>query len=129
MRPGQMTPNDFELAILECVANQDPSMRDAIPGLHVLSREFTGVGSFTTFTRSRCENDSTRRAIDLDALIRIPSAEVELGAVLLGAVLFCDGQRLDCLEVFSFDGPWDGVYEGFSIEPNLLQRTQPAAKS
>lgn len=124
MRPGQMTPNDFELAILECVANQDPSIRHAIPRLHVLSREFTGVGSFTTFTRSRSESDSTRRAINLDAVIRIPSAEVELGAVL-----FCDGQRLDCLEVFSFDGPWDGVYEGFSIEPNLLQRTQPAAKS
>jgi hypothetical protein len=55
MRPGQVTPNEFELAILERLASKELSIRGAIAQLHVLSREFTGVGSFTNFA---CEESS-----------------------------------------------------------------------
>ena len=47
MRPGQLKPNDFELAILERLASRESSIRLSVERLHVLSREFTGVGSFT----------------------------------------------------------------------------------
>lgn len=114
MRPGQLTPNDFEIALLESFAEQDQSIRGPFERLHVLSREFTGVGSFTSFVGSDPESGSTRRVFSLDALVRIAG-----GQHLLGVVLFCLGDRLDCLEVFSMDGsPWDGVYDRFSIEPN-----------
>jgi hypothetical protein len=47
MRPGQLEPNEFEIALLKGFAAQDPSL--CLDSLHVLSREFTGVGSFTKF--------------------------------------------------------------------------------
>jgi hypothetical protein len=46
MRPGQLEPNEFETAPLKRFATQDPSL--SIDSLHVLSLEFTGVGSFTS---------------------------------------------------------------------------------
>lgn len=49
MRPGQITPNDFEVAILERMAERIPSIQPLIAQLHVISREFTCVDSHTTF--------------------------------------------------------------------------------
>ena len=49
LRPGQSIPNDFETAILERIALNNPSLREHFSRLHVLSREFTGVGSYTNF--------------------------------------------------------------------------------
>ena len=49
MRPGQREPNEFERAILEWIAAEHPALRTHLAGLHILSREFTGVGSFTNF--------------------------------------------------------------------------------
>jgi hypothetical protein len=61
MRPGQINPNEFEFAILEHLAREEPFVRGSFGQLHVLSREFTGVGRFTTF--AGCEScPSMRRA-------------------------------------------------------------------
>ena len=49
MRPGQLNPNEFEIAILNRLADDFELLRALIPKLHVLSREFTGVGAFTNF--------------------------------------------------------------------------------
>lgn len=49
MKPGQLTPNEFENAILERLASKTEALRPLLARLHVLSREFTGVGSFTNF--------------------------------------------------------------------------------
>lgn len=49
MQPGQITLNDFELAILERLSQDEPSIGPYIAELHVLSREFTGAGSYTNF--------------------------------------------------------------------------------
>jgi hypothetical protein len=112
MRPGQTKPNEFELAILDRLARKEPSSQGLIGELHVLSREFTGVGSFTNF---KCEEPTTPASEDLvglDALIKMPG--VPNG---LGAVLFRKGGKPQCLEVFSYgDDPWEGVYDGFEIE-------------
>lgn len=112
MRPGQLTPNDFELAILERLASQDPSIGEYVQKLHVLSREFTGVGSFTNFKWDESVAGTPKRQVVLDALICMPG--VPNG---LGAVLFCKGLQPECLEVYTYgDQHWDGVYDGFSIE-------------
>jgi hypothetical protein len=56
-----------------------------------------------------CER--ARSALSLDALIVMPN--VENG---MGAVLFCQGGRPDCLEIVTFgDASWDGVFDGYSI--------------
>ena len=114
MRPGQIKPNEFELAILECIASKEPSVRASIGQLHVVSREFTGVGSFTNFACAESSTGATEQHVDLDALIKMPG--VPNG---MGAVLFCKGGRPKCLEVFTYGNDhWEGVYDGFAIEQN-----------
>jgi len=112
MRPGQLKPNDFELAILKRLASKESSIGNAFDRLHVLSREFTGVGSFTNFKCEESVLGDHEKQIGLDALINMPG--VPNG---MGAVLFLKGGMPKCLEVFSYGGDhWDGVYDGFSIE-------------
>jgi len=113
MRPGQLTPNSFELAILRFIATKQPSIVESIARLHVLSREFTGVGSFTKFHLEEVASEVPKQHIELDALIKVPS--VPNG---MGAVLFCKGGKPEVLEVYTFgEDHWDGVHDGFFIEP------------
>ena len=121
MRPGQLKPNDFELAILKRLANQEPSIKASVARRHVLSREFTGVGSFTKFKCDESAAGTTERQVGLDALIRMPGVPTGMGAVL-----FCTGDQPECLEVYTYgDEHWDGVYEGFSI--GSLNRSRSAS--
>ena len=112
MRPGQIKPNEFELSVLDRLASKEPALRGAVGQLHVLSRKFTGVGSYTNFA---CEDSSAAasdKQVGLDELITMPG--VPNG---MGAVLFCKGDRPKCLEVFTYGHDhWEGVYEGFTIE-------------
>ena len=113
MRPGQIEPNDFELAILERMAQGSPSIRPYIAKLHVLSREFTGVGSYTKF---RVENSSSklvdgRLSIGLISMPGVPNG--------MGAILFCKNGAPELLEIYTNgDVLWDGVFTGFSIGAN-----------
>ena len=108
IRPGQLLPNEFELAILSRMSEEHPSLRPFLGQLHVLNREYTGVGSFTNFDTDAEEWD---RDISLNAMISMPN--IPNG---LGAVLFCQGDRPKCLEIYAFgDDRWDGLFDGFSI--------------
>jgi hypothetical protein len=111
-RPGQVEPNAFELAILDRIAAKSQSLRINPRHLHVLSREFTGVGSYTNF---RCDDKGTQTSLQpiaLDDLIIMPN--VENG---MGAVLFWQGDQPKCLETHTFGAElWDGVFEGFHIQ-------------
>ena len=112
MGPGQVEPNEFEVAILDRFASQEPWISESVARLHVLSRKFTHVGSFTTFQVTEPASGLPRRPVSLDAAIRMPG--VPNG---IGAVLFCDGCQPECLELFTYgDDYWDGVYDGFSFE-------------
>lgn len=115
MRPGQLTPDDLELAILRCISKKQPSIVESIEKLHVLSREFAGVGSFTRFHLDDVAADASTQHVGLDALINVPG--VPKG---MGAVLFCKGVKPEVLEVYTCgDDHWDGVHDGFSIEPTV----------
>jgi hypothetical protein len=112
MGPGQVEPNEFEIAILDRIACQDACVSESVAQLHVLSRQFTGVGSFTTFRVPEIASGTSKRHISLDAVILMPG--VPNG---MGAVLFCDGDHPECLETFTYgDDHWEGVYDGFSFE-------------
>jgi hypothetical protein len=111
IRPGQRDPNEFELAILERIAAEHPALRAHLGRLHVLSREFTGVGSFTNFLCEDTEPVIAEQQLGLNGLIRMP--DVPNG---MGAVLFCRDYRPTCLETFAYgDDHWDGVFDNFSI--------------
>jgi len=109
---GRTWPNELELAVLDRLAEQEPSLRPSLEGLDVLSREFTHVCSFTTFHRREARTGALELwAVALAAPIHVPG--VPNG---LSAVLFCTGGRPDCLEIFTHGGEhWEGAYEGFSI--------------
>lgn len=112
MRPGQLKPNDFERAILERIASKESLIRGSVERLHVLSREFTGVGSFTKFNCEESGVDGSEQHVGLGPLIKMPG--VPNG---MGAALFLKGGKPECLEVFTYGNDhWDGVYDGFSIE-------------
>jgi hypothetical protein len=114
MRPGQTDVNDFELAILSNLAEDRPSLRQLIPKLHVLSREFTGVGSYTKFLCSSSSADLGNERIGLKLPIRMPG--VPNG---MGAILFCEGGKPHTLETYTHGTErWDGVYTGFSFDRN-----------
>jgi hypothetical protein len=73
MRPGQIKPNEFELAILDRLASKEPALRGGAVGqLHVLSREFTGVGSYTNFACEDSSADAPDKQVGLDELITMP---------------------------------------------------------
>jgi hypothetical protein len=110
MRPGQPTLSDFEITVLNCIAAQHQSIHARLGGLRVLSREFTGVGSFTNF---QCNSDPAMPREVLHLTPRITMPGVPNG---LGAVLFCRGGAPECLEVFAYgDEQWDGACDGFML--------------
>ncbi len=111
MRPGQRTLTAFEAAILERLVEKEPRLAPSCTGLHVLSREFTGVGSYTKFL---C--DETVKGDDwnvtLESMIVVPGVKNGMGAVLFGR-----GNHPKVLETFTYgDDHWDGVYDGFTVE-------------
>lgn len=111
MHPGQLDPNDLERAILDRLARDRPTLRPLISQLHVLSREYTGVGSFTRFNCPDSAPDLGDGHLDLDGLIVMPGVPTGLGAIL-----FCEGGMPKCLDTYTFgEDSWDGVYSGFSI--------------
>jgi hypothetical protein len=112
-RPGQIELNEFEIAILERMARKSPAIQPMIEKLHVLSRKFTGVGCFIEFLCKEGDPDIHERTIHLGELISIPNVPHGMGAVLF----INDGGKPRLLETFTFNEPWDGVHEGFSIVP------------
>jgi len=111
-RPGQIEPNKFELAILDRIAAENPPIRPHLKRLHVLSREFTGVGSYTNFRCEDTDANVVEQRIGLGALIVMP--DVKNG---MGAVLVCRGDRPKCLETYTFGNELrDGVFDGFVIQ-------------
>ena len=112
MRPGQLKPNEFERAILDLLVVQSPEIGESLESLHVFSREFTGVGSFTNFSCGESDVGMLKRRIGLNASIHMPA--VPNG---MGALLFCKGDQPACREIYTYGNEhWDGVYVGFTIE-------------
>ena len=111
-RPGQLAPNELELAILERIAAKNPLLRPYLGKLHVSSREFTGVGSYTNFRSTESSADVADQQMSLGELIIMPN--VQNG---MGAILFCRGGRPKCLEMYTHGNDlWDGVFDGFVIQ-------------
>lgn len=110
MRPGQKEPNELEFAILNVIATGEPEMRPFLEKLHVMSREYTGVGSFTYF-RVEPSDWGPERVFSPTCTIRIPGMRIGLAFALR-----CQGSHPEILEIFAHDEEWDGVYDGFTIE-------------
>lgn len=111
MRPGQITTTELEAAILERIAKEHPALVSLIGQLHVLSREFTGAGSYTTFAASQPTPDLPDGYLSLDGLVTVPGVPNGLGAVLA-----CEAGCPKCLEIYTYgDELWDGDSDGFLI--------------
>jgi hypothetical protein len=111
MGPGQVTLNDFELAILKRIAEQRPEMVSLIPKLRVLSRKFTGVGCYTEFDIEEAVPSLGNDRISMNGHITMPG--IQMG---MDAILFCEKGKPDTLETYTCGAEmWEGVHEGFSI--------------
>lgn len=115
MKPGQLFPNELEVAILKELALEEPVFKKHLNELHVLSRTYTGVGSYTEFSPINLITLAVGdKHLWLNSLILVPG--VNLG---LGAILFCKHGNPMCLEIYAYgDNCWDGVYNGFPIQKN-----------
>lgn len=112
MRPGQLEPNELEVAVLERLSLQTPCIHGLIGKLHVLSRKFTGVGSFTEFSCSESASELDEQTLTLKSPISLP--RIPNG---MGAILFLRKGKPTLLEIFVYgDDHWDGGYDGFAIE-------------
>ena len=101
-------PNAFELAILAAMTRERPSVVVDVGRLRVRSRTLTGVGSYTDFV---CDDSGEPRMMKLKARIEVPGVPN-----VLGATLYCRGDELQCLEIFTYgDDSWNGAFEGFSV--------------
>ena len=111
MRPGQITTNELETAILECIAKDHEALATFLGNLHVISREFTGVCSCTTFADGKASPSLPNGYLSLDAQIELPGLPFGLGAHLA-----CEGGFPKFLEIFTYGTElWDGNYIGFSL--------------
>ena len=110
MKPGQLSPNELELEILKRILKDSLERKVSPMELHVLSREYTGVGSFTNFSRVRPQVEGPQEILDLKGLIEISGVPNGLGALLI----LINGEP-DCLEIYCFGDKWDGTFVGFSF--------------
>ena len=112
MRPGQITPTELETAILERIAKEHPTLASLLGQLHLLSREFTGAGCYTTFAAIQPTPDLPDGYLSTEALVMVSGLSNSLGAVLA-----CEAGCPKCLEIYTYgDELWDGDSDGFTIE-------------
>ncbi len=113
MKPGQLRPNEFEVAVLKRIADDFPCIRPFILKLHVLSREFTGVGSYTNFAAlPEIVFGSSESPFPLNSEILMPGV-----ANGMGALLFFEASRSLVLETYTYGKDfWEGDYTGFSLQ-------------
>jgi len=113
INPSQITPNELESAIMMRMAVDVPALNMLIGKLHVLSREFTGVGSFTNFAVDISSADLP------DGFIGLNSASISIPGVPSGLVaeLAIESGSPRFLELVTYGSePWDGTFAGFSID-------------
>jgi hypothetical protein len=111
-------PNAFETALLESICRANPvkaaGLADMIPDLIVLSREQTGVGSFTSFrlpdlVRSAA---SDRSALGSHEEVALPGLKFGLGILA-----FLEQGFPHLLETYTYGEAWNGEWEGFKLVP------------
>jgi len=103
-------PNELELAILQALVSQAPSLAPLIKHLQVAQRRLTGAGSYTTFIPNRAAPD-LKGPIFLDGHIDVPGPPHGIGAAL-----WLNAGIPDQLEIFTIGTEsWDGSYDGFVL--------------
>jgi hypothetical protein len=121
--------NAFERAVLEKLLDGNhpvlAALRTQFDSCHVSSREFTGVGFYTTLKVDRSvEPAPTSRpriqVVDVGGKI----SGLEHGA---GFVLFVTDGYLDFLEGFSYDEPWPPKISEFSLHYERQRAKDPGA--
>lgn len=106
--------NEFEVAVLDRMAQSNLWLQPVTGNLRASSRKFTGNGSYTDFETDSAAVDVPDCHVVLDALISMPGTPNGMGA----AVIVKAGY-LTCLETFVYGGDhWDGDFNGFSLSSN-----------
>ena len=102
--------NELELSLLSEFARQVPALAPVLKELRVVDREFSGVGSFTTFAPATVQVAFPDGPIGLKCLIEIPG----IPNGLLASITVQDG-CVECLEIVALQSEWDGQHDGFTL--------------
>jgi hypothetical protein len=92
----------LERDVLNWIASHvdDPALAEQLKSAQPVSREFTGVGSFTVLKVPPGLPGVGYRVAPIDPHIESP--EIQEGAGGAGVVLFCDGGQASLLEFYTF---------------------------
>lgn len=93
----EFTPLERDVLTWIAANAGDPALAEQLRSVQPLSREFTGVGSFTVLKVEPGLPDVGYRVAPIDPHIESP--EIQDGA---GVVLFCDGGQASLLEFYTF---------------------------
>jgi len=109
--------NEFEVAMLERIAEANPRYREQLRAVcesaRIASRECSGAGGFFTFAPNDVVFEPANFELSPEAEISLPGLEHGMGAIL-----FVRAGRVDWLEIFAYDEEWWGELRGFKIVPN-----------
>ena len=104
--------NEFESEILGRIAKDNPALLPLVQQLHVLSREYTGVGSYTNFSPDVASPELPDGYLALDASVSMPGVPNGLGAHLA-----CEAGRPTFLEIYTYGNElWAGDFSGYVIK-------------
>lgn len=107
--------NKLEIAIIEDIAKEYPSIKSHIPRLQVESRENTGVGMYVNLNYNHLDESLIRLkdgTLSTNEIIVIDSLENGLGFVL-----DVSNGLINFIELFTYgDEFWDGEFSSFKFE-------------
>ena len=99
----EFTP--LESDVLAWIASHagDPALAEQLKSAQPVSREFTGVGSFTVLKVPPGLPNVGFSIAPIDPHIESPEIQEGAGAAgIAGVVLFCDGGQASLLEIYTF---------------------------
>ena len=110
----------FEIPILFSVLRRHfPDLEDlglSLEALHVVSREYTGVGAYVNFSKNKILSGGINCQLGFDGEITIPKLTSGLGAVLA-----IDDGSINYLELFTYgDEQWDGDTAGALVIDSVI---------
>lgn len=114
MLQGDLELNELERSVLYKIAVEYPKLKSCLTKLKVVSREFSGMGSFTGFEPIEQDFGLGNQVLGLDNHTMTIS-NLTSG---MGAILFCSHGKPDMLELYTFGEEWNGGEMKFTIEPD-----------
>jgi hypothetical protein len=122
--------NDFELSILEKIAEVYPFLKSHIPLIQVKGRKTTGVGMYVDFCYTSI-NESYEPIPDNYVLLSNEDSQLYMQGLKYGLVyvITVEKGKIAFLELVTYNEEWDGTIKKFWFDNTFDNERKPAANS